>query len=54
MGLPFWDDPGGPCVKPYSRMHGRRELSKKRYYFKLAGFDNHLSIPYNSPSRYEL
>ena len=29
-----------------------REFSK-RYYFKFAGFDNHLSIPYNSPSRHE-
>jgi len=29
-----------------------REFSK-RYYFKFAGFDNHLSIPYNSPSQHE-
>ena len=28
MGLPFWDDPGGPCVKPYSRMHGEESFLK--------------------------
>ena len=28
MGLPFGDDPGGPCVKPYSRMHCEESFLK--------------------------
>ena len=28
MGLSFGDDPGGPCVKPYSRMHCEESFLK--------------------------
>ena len=46
-GLPWWS----LCDTAFSNSLWR-EFSKW-YYFKLAGFDNHLSIPYNSTSRHE-